>query len=242
MTQLSFSLEFTPLIKILCLCRHSFVQQPPQNFMPGGLSMPQTTHFLFSKNCTAPQRGFSHRVISDAPHFRTFSARRCASHNGADDVERPSAARADRLRLFTWRWQVWQRHPKRLPLPQTGQKRESARRGSSSGCRAFLVCHAQSSCFAPHSPQKRAPSTTSAPQLGHFFAPSGAPQLEQNFPLPHGLPHCGQRIDLFSSVPLHTVCSVAASSRLRCMAAARALVTATFSNGEHSTHRSAASL
>ena len=47
MTQLSFSLEFTPLIKILCLCRHSFVQQPPQNFMPGGLSM--NRNFTFNK-------------------------------------------------------------------------------------------------------------------------------------------------------------------------------------------------
>jgi len=83
-------------------------------------------HFLFPKNCAAPQRGLAQRTVSERPHRSQFSCTKvrppqCGQgiYSGRPQPEQIACA------FSTGRRQDGQRYPNGLPLPQTGQKRES---------------------------------------------------------------------------------------------------------------------
>jgi len=84
--------------------------------------LPQAVHFLFSKNCGTPQRGFSHLIISELPHRSHFSCTNVRPPQWGQSTysDRPQPEQTASV-FSTGRRQAGQRYPKGLPLPQTGQ-------------------------------------------------------------------------------------------------------------------------
>ncbi len=141
---------------------------------------------MFSKNCSSPQRLLPHFIINPAPHCSQRSSTKVRpKHEGQTTYsERPHPAQTTSS-FSMERRQVGHRYPKGLLLAHFGHNRESLSMNSpqcKQGC--LYVAMNYPPCFVPHSPQKRVPDSSSAPQLlqcGFATAPSLVPHSWQNF-------------------------------------------------------------